>query len=214
MNQSKTCSKCGQLTPLENFRANRKAKDGLQSACKPCQKAFYQKNQKYYSEKSLEYRQKNIDLIRQRHRDYYARNSEKHKAYSRQYYWNNLEKAREQRRKTYDKNPEHWVQQAKIWKQQNRERANLADNLSVHRRRARMQNNGVFQISKNEINRLYRQACIYCGSSNSIQLDHVIPIVRGGRHSIGNLAPACAKCNQSKSGMTITEWRKRKTPRN
>lgn len=214
MNQSKTCSKCGQLAPLENFRKNAKAKDGLQSACKTCQKKLYESNKDYYLEHSAKYRDANRDLIRARHRRYYAQNKEKHKAYSRAYYWNNLEKAREQRRKTYDSRPHYWVQQAREWKEKNRERANRADNMSVHRRRARMQKNGVFAISNKEINRLYRLPCIYCGSSKSIQLDHVIPIVRGGRHSIGNLAPACAKCNQSKSGMTITEWRKRKTPRN
>lgn len=49
--------------------------------------------------------------------------------------------------------------------------------------------------------------CSYCGTSGPLTMDHVIPISRGGTHSIGNLVPACAKCNSSKRHRTVMEWR-------
>lgn len=75
------------------------------------------------------------------------------------------------------------------------------------RRRARAENNGIFFITSKEKLNLYNSPCFYCGSNESIQIDHVIPIARGGRHSIGNLVAACAKCNNQKKARFITEWR-------
>jgi 5-methylcytosine-specific restriction endonuclease McrA len=75
------------------------------------------------------------------------------------------------------------------------------------RRRARAENNGIFFITSKEKLMLYNSACFYCGGKDSIQIDHVIPIARGGRHSIGNLVAACAKCNNQKKARFIMEWR-------
>lgn len=75
------------------------------------------------------------------------------------------------------------------------------------RRRARAEKNGIFFITSKEKLKLYKSPCFYCGSKVSIQLDHVIPIARGGRHSIGNLVAACAKCNNQKKARYIMEWR-------
>ena len=35
----------------------------------------------------------------------------------------------------------------------------------------------------------------------------IMPIIRGGRHSIGNLLPACGSCNSSKGAKLLVEWR-------
>jgi len=39
-------------------------------------------------------------------------------------------------------------------------------------------------------------------------MDHVVPLIRGGRHSVGNIIPACRSCNSSKGGKFIIEWKK------
>jgi hypothetical protein len=38
----------------------------------------------------------------------------------------------------------------------------------------------------------------------------VLPIARGGRYTLGNIAPACGPCNASKSGAEVTGWLRRK----
>lgn len=53
-------------------------------------------------------------------------------------------------------------------------------------------------------------ACFYCGvRSGKLTMDHVIPVSRGGRHALGNVAPACRRCNASKHDDTVMEWRRR-----
>lgn len=38
----------------------------------------------------------------------------------------------------------------------------------------------------------YDGRCAYCGDvADRLQMDHVVPLSRGGRHSIGNVLPAC-----------------------
>ena len=54
----------------------------------------------------------------------------------------------------------------------------------------------------------YRGCCAYCGEKcDRLQREHVIPISRGGRHSAGNILPACPRCNGSKKAKLLTEWR-------
>lgn len=52
------------------------------------------------------------------------------------------------------------------------------------------------------------QLCAYCNERRADTMDHVLPLVRGGTNYEGNLAPACRKCNSSKSGWTMIEWRR------
>jgi hypothetical protein len=62
--------------------------------------------------------------------------------------------------------------------------------------------------------RRHRGCCAYCGDQpETIHMDHVIPLARGGRHAIGNVLPACPTCNHSKSATLLVEWRhQRKLP--
>ena len=92
------------------------------------------------------------------------------------------------------------------WVTKNRE--HLRD--YYHKRRATAKNNGVYKILPKHLKKLYVSPCLYCGSTDRITADHVIPITKGGTHSIGNLVPACLSCNSSKGNHFITEWKQRK----
>lgn len=84
-------------------------------------------------------------------------------------------------------------------------------NANWNKRRKNFDEANLFLVIKRDMQRLYASPCYYCGSTERIQADHVIPISRGGRHSIGNLVPACASCNLSKKDKTIMEWRRWKS---
>lgn len=53
-------------------------------------------------------------------------------------------------------------------------------------------------------------SCAYCGisSSRTIKLtkDHLVPCVAGGGTTVGNVVPACKRCNCSKGSRSMTEW--------
>jgi 5-methylcytosine-specific restriction endonuclease McrA len=53
--------------------------------------------------------------------------------------------------------------------------------------------------------------CAYCGATGrALQRDCVLPISRGGRYTLDNIAPACASCNASKCNDEVTGWLRRK----
>lgn len=51
--------------------------------------------------------------------------------------------------------------------------------------------------------------CYYCQHRKSLKLlhiDHIIPLVKGGEHSVLNLCTSCAACNCSKQAKSISAW--------
>lgn len=57
-------------------------------------------------------------------------------------------------------------------------------------------------IPREVVDAVYRRdrgRCVYCGSTENIQLDHIIPFSRGGATTIENLQLLCQKCNLEKS---------------
>lgn len=47
--------------------------------------------------------------------------------------------------------------------------------------------------------------CQYCSSRESLTIDHVLPIARGGEWKWENLVTACARCNSRKGPKTLEE---------
>ena len=48
-------------------------------------------------------------------------------------------------------------------------------------------------------------SCAYCGAIGA-EIEHVVPLARGGRDAPHNLVIACAPCNTSKSARDVREW--------
>jgi len=48
--------------------------------------------------------------------------------------------------------------------------------------------------------------CVYCGASENLSTDHLIPQNRGGGNSADNLVLACKTCNSSRGDKGIFEW--------
>lgn len=50
--------------------------------------------------------------------------------------------------------------------------------------------------------------CVYCGATREdtkIEVDHVIPVCKGGTNDEGNLVAACRECNAGKSGKLLLD---------
>jgi 5-methylcytosine-specific restriction endonuclease McrA len=51
--------------------------------------------------------------------------------------------------------------------------------------------------------------CHYCGDPfppKELTMDHIVPLIRGGRSTRGNVAAACKNCNNKKKYLLPIEW--------
>lgn len=147
----------------------------------------YEKNKEEYSLNGKEYYQKNKDVIIARCAEYQK---------------NNRLKTNEKNRKWGKLHPEKKRITTRNYRRKHKNWAVLC----TLRRNALKLNNGVFKITEKDIRRmLHRQrfSCFWCGNklNSKYQLDHVMPLFRGGRHSIGNLVASCPSCNCSKQAL-------------
>ena len=48
--------------------------------------------------------------------------------------------------------------------------------------------------------------CVGCGRSDSLEIDHIVPISRGGSSERENLQALCGRCNRAKGRRTMDEF--------
>lgn len=59
------------------------------------------------------------------------------------------------------------------------------------------------------MNEVAQGICYYCEQKfppSELTMDHVVPLVRGGKSTKGNIVPACKECNSKKKYMLPLEW--------
>lgn len=181
MEQSKACRRCQQILTLDNYFKHPTNADGLQSWCKECHRI-----------RKIDNRINNREIYRSASRRRYAANPEAGRERALRYRLENPEKVKNTFKRWATLNPE-----------KTRERNS--------RRRALMEKNGIYKVLDKEKRRLIYSPCFYCGSTLNIEIDHVIPISRGGRHCIGNLVSACKICNNRKRSAFVMEFRLKKS---
>jgi len=57
--------------------------------------------------------------------------------------------------------------------------------------------------------RLSEGRCYYCGRKflpKELTMDHIVPLIRGGKSTKGNIVAACKECNNKKKHMLPLEW--------
>jgi 5-methylcytosine-specific restriction protein A len=57
--------------------------------------------------------------------------------------------------------------------------------------------------------RIAAGVCHYCGrqvGARALTMDHIVPLIRGGRSVRGNSVPACKDCNSKKQSLLPWEW--------
>ena len=58
-------------------------------------------------------------------------------------------------------------------------------------------------------NQVGQGQCYYCRrrvQPQALTMDHIVPIVRGGRSTKGNVVPCCKACNSQKTHRLPLEW--------
>lgn len=197
-----TCFSCKSRLGCDAFYKDKSKRLGHSTECKSCVKARtrrrYEADREAWIARSRQNKADNPERARRQNAESARRNYQKNKP----------------RQEAYQrKNRDRYTEWGRQWRECHRERYLQQARLSASVRRARMRKNGAFLVTARDLTRLlnrFNHRCAYCSSLLvAIHWDHILPLARGGSHSVGNLAPACPSCNQAKSAMLLVEWRKR-----
>lgn len=192
MNEFKTCTRCKQIKPLNEFAKDSRLKSGRGSKCVICKR-----------EQSNIYRINNLDSSRSRVKNWQENNREQTRINAKQWTANNSERVRELSRLRYAKNPEKQREAETRWIEKNPNAKAIANQV----RRSRENNGKRFLVTDKEIAKIKAAPCFACGSKDRVEIEHLIPVSRGGDYSIGNFASLCKSCNSSKRNKTVFEWK-------
>lgn len=76
-------------------------------------------------------------------------------------------------------------------------------------RKARNRGNHTVRLASKATAERFAQfdnSCAYCGSTANLIVEHFIPRSKGGPHALGNILPACQRCNVSKTDHDPEQW--------
>lgn len=211
----KVCTRCGLSLPAtpDFWRRNARQKDGLdRTCCKACHAAAYRSNPEPERQRANAKRLANADRYREYDRMYYRENKER---------W--AEKA-DQRKQWRASNKDRMALLQKRWCKANRERINarakeLRDRnpnywrTKYKQRHARKRNAPGTYTYQDVLNRYQAQngRCYWCNCAlgEKYEIDHYIPLIRGGSNYPDNIVLACRFCNRSKKDRLPDEWPQR-----
>ena len=186
--ESKTCSRCKQTLVATAFSADRRASTGLQPACKKCfaaaAKAGRYRDIEAHRAKQREYCRSNPEKIRQ----YYATERERH-----------IDKINARAKAYYEANKERHSAWTKAGRKKNPARTReLARGWQATRRA--LKKGGASAVETASWFKGQKKICHWCGKpcAKNAEIDHIVPLSRGGPHEITNLCVACLPCNRSK----------------
>ena len=95
-----------------------------------------------------------------------------------------------------------WAREYAKWRYMTDMRYRIYHREKSKRRKIQARGQTPVAISVNALLTRFGQfgnCCAYCGCAGDMEIEHVVPISRGGAHDISNIVPACAPCNSSKS---------------
>lgn len=170
----------------------------MEKECKYC-KVIFSTNDKRQKYCSLSCRQKVANhKFYNSHKEDYKNRWEKYYAQNKKFL---LEKSKDRYYYLKENNPnilKYWNKNGSN-KYRKTSKGKLSRVIGEHRRRSKIKD----KIDKKawlEKLKLLGGKCVYCGSSEKITIDHIIPICKGGTNEINNLQPLCLHCNSSKGG--------------
>jgi 5-methylcytosine-specific restriction endonuclease McrA len=209
LEQGKVCTKCGEFKIYAEFYKNKIYKDGYRGQCKECMKQgmkqYNQENKEQIAEYMKQYRQENREQISKRMKQYARENKEHISEYMKRYYQENKDQIAEYQQENKEKITEYMKQYRQS--EQGRE----ANYKAATKRRSYKMKVKFTTYQRKELLDRDNWTCQCCGikvhdrstgdwnTHDKANIDHIIPISRGGNSEPNNLQILCRTCNLSKS---------------
>lgn len=183
----KQCTKCRKSKPCSEFHPDRRKRDGMQSQCRECQKAWK--------------------------KELYLRNAEERRADAkRRYHRSPKTEAQKTIKKEYDRkyrasNKSKLDEQGRAWKARNHQKVRYIKKSYKYRRRAK-ESEGVSWQALKDWDQKQKKVCYWCGANcpEDYHIDHYTPLAKGGAHELENLVISCPTCNMNKNAQDPYEY--------
>lgn len=229
------CKKCGKMKPLTAFHRHRRGRIGRRQPCAECRsrKSPEQRRRDQLRAKGIQLcsicgkTSEEVSFTKGTRR---CRSC--NRAYLKEYYklkrdvmieraekWNkdNPDKATQHSRSSYKRHRKRRLEAGKKYREENKDRmAKLKKEWRkknpirfkgyAHKRRQAIK----APLSGDDLERLFDlyPFCLACGAEKDLEIDHVLPLSRGGTNEFENLQVLCGRCNRSK-GQGAIDYRHR-----
>ena len=237
--KTKRCSKCGRILPLSEFYKDKRANDGLRSACKACSRAkvaqYYQSNKDAILKKKAELYATHKDAILKKAADYYQENKEAITQKKAKYYQSNKDAILKKIHAYYSAHKDAILKKKAAYKQANK--CKIAEYNAIYynpilsplgwakhivAQYRKMDRDRGFDDSKTItaewfVQNIMYKPCAHCGllqvgAIGANRLNNNIG------HEASNLEPCCRNCNsrlgvidQIERGVHISQLRKKQS---
>lgn len=168
----KRCNGCDAIKTLSAFPRAAGMRDGRLNKCFVCmnsdRRAQYAANPERVKRNRQRFLEQHPDYDRQKAREHYARCDKEHAA--------RVHRA--------------WIERNPGYR-----------SLSTKKRRAMKKGAPVCDLTPQQWRDLlgyFQNRCAYCGEEKHLCQEHLVPLSRGGSHTVNNIVPACRECNSRK----------------
>lgn len=184
-------------------------------------KAYREKNREKLRQQAQARKDADRESYLQRKRDDYFKHKESILEKQKLYREQNAELIKERKRTEYLKHSDTYKARAKSWRKNNPEAVAELRTKDRAIRSARVQGVKYERVGVITVLKVYGTLCNICGEEidldaprsaqagenwqRGLHLDHVIPLSRGGTHTLDNLRPAHALCNIRKNRRLTSE---------
>lgn len=221
----KTCKRCEQAKPHADFRVEKRVRDGLSATCRECSlgqmKARYEAKRETYIQAAKAYRDADPDRKKRMDREWRDRNRDQLLPRQRAYRAANIEAALARARRYREEHPEtiqEWRashvsqirEQRRQWVESHPDKVRDYKRTYYNRRRARIQDAPFERIRLADIIARDGARCAICGKAQGKDrwsIDHILPVSRGGSHTMANVRLTHFYCNSARGNRGAAQLR-------
>ena len=149
-----------------------------------------------------QWREAHQEERREYQRQWAKDNPDKEREHDHRYYVTHREESAANNRKWIKANPE----QFRVIQRRSRKAHPGKKRECVRRRRARLANATIGPVDEAAIYERDGYMCLYCGATEDLTIDHIVPLSNDGPHCEDNLLVACGHCNSSKNARPLAAW--------